>query len=155
MSSVKSVKMITLQEPSDDSKKLLPLPQVQDYSWLTLDKSTPTLDKLTPTTDMSTPTPGNKYSWHQLLRSSDAMMTHLVPTDCAARSPQGLRARPTRSIQLTANQLGGRSCLCQPPRRFPNDPAPPSQCLRCSRSDRRKRPRIQQICSKFLLQKQK
>jgi hypothetical protein len=41
MGSVKSVKTLTLQEPSDDSKKSPPLPQVQAYSRVTLDKSMP------------------------------------------------------------------------------------------------------------------
>jgi hypothetical protein len=40
VSSVKNVKTLTLQEPSDDSKKSPPLPQVRAYSCLTLNKST-------------------------------------------------------------------------------------------------------------------
>jgi hypothetical protein len=76
------MKTLTLQEPSDDSKKSPPLPQVQAYSRLTLDKSTPT-------TDRSTPMSGNKYLSHQLLHSSDAKMMHLVPTDCAHEISSG------------------------------------------------------------------
>jgi hypothetical protein len=43
--------------------------------------------RLTP--DKSTPTPGNKHLRHQLLRSSDAMMIHLVPTDCVHETYSG------------------------------------------------------------------
>jgi hypothetical protein len=89
VSSVKNVKTLTLQEPSDDSKKSPPLPQVRAYSCLTLNKSTPTPDKSTPTSDRSTPTSGNKYLWHQLLHSSDAKMMHLVPTDCMRKISSG------------------------------------------------------------------
>jgi hypothetical protein len=38
-----------------------------------------------------------------------------------ARSPQGLRARRTRSLQLTANKPESCSCCAESPRRFPND----------------------------------
>jgi hypothetical protein len=44
-------------------------------------------NRLTP--DKSTPTPGNKHLWHKLLRSSDAMMIHLVPTDCMLETSSG------------------------------------------------------------------
>jgi hypothetical protein len=88
-SSAKSVKMLMLPELFDDNKRLLPLPQVQDYNRLTLDKSMSTPDRSmlipdrsTPTSDKSMPTPGNKHLWHQLPRSSDAKMMHLVPIDC-------------------------------------------------------------------------
>jgi hypothetical protein len=69
MSNVKSVKTLMLPEPSDGNKSSQLLPQGQATNGLTPDKSTPTL--------------GNKHLRHQLLHSSDAMMIHLVPTDCA------------------------------------------------------------------------
>jgi hypothetical protein len=50
--------------------------------------------------------------------------------------------------QVQANHYRSKS-----PRRFLNGPASPSQCLRHRCSDRRKRSWIQQIRSKFLLQK--
>jgi hypothetical protein len=74
--------MLRLQEPSNDSKKSAPLPQVQAYNQLTPDKSTPTPDR-------STPTPGNKYLWHQLLHSSNAKMMYLMPTDCVREISSG------------------------------------------------------------------
>jgi hypothetical protein len=95
-SSVKNVKMLTLPKLSDDNKKLLPLPQVQAYNWLTPDKSMPTPDRSTPMPDRSMPTPyksmptpGNKHLWHQLHRNSDAKMTHLMPTDCVRETSSG------------------------------------------------------------------
>jgi hypothetical protein len=42
--------------------------------------------------DRSTPMARNKPLWHQWPHSNDAKMIHLLPTDYAARSPQGLRA---------------------------------------------------------------
>jgi hypothetical protein len=75
MSNVKSVKMPMLSESSGDNKSSLLLSQVQATNRLTPDKSTPT--------------PGNKYLRHQLLRSSDAMMIHLVPTDCVRETSSG------------------------------------------------------------------
>jgi hypothetical protein len=62
---VKSVKMPTPPESSDDNKRSLP--QVQTSSWLMLDRSTPM--------------PHNKDLWHQRPQSNDAKMIHLVPTD--------------------------------------------------------------------------
>jgi hypothetical protein len=92
-----------LLEPSDDNKRLQPLPQVQAYNRLTPDKSMPTPDKSMPTLDRlmptpdrlipmpdkPTPTPSNKHLWHQLPHSSDAKMIHLVPTDCMHETSSG------------------------------------------------------------------
>jgi hypothetical protein len=75
MSNVKSVKTLMLPEPSDGNKSSQLLPQGQATNGLTPDKSTPTL--------------GNKHLRHQLLHSSDAMMIHLVPTDCARETSSG------------------------------------------------------------------
>jgi hypothetical protein len=44
-------------------------------------------NRITP--DKSTPTLGNKHLRHQLLRSSDAMMIHLVPTDYVHETSSG------------------------------------------------------------------
>jgi hypothetical protein len=55
-----------LPELSDDNKSSLLLPQVQDNN------------RITPVKSMITP--GNKHLRHLLLRSSDAMTIHLVPT---------------------------------------------------------------------------
>jgi hypothetical protein len=44
-SSDKSVKILILPEPSDDSEKSPHLPQVQAYNRLTPDKLTPTSDR--------------------------------------------------------------------------------------------------------------
>jgi hypothetical protein len=44
-------------------------------------------NRLTP--NKSTPTWSNKHPRHQLLRSSDAMMIHLVPTDCVRETSSG------------------------------------------------------------------
>jgi hypothetical protein len=75
MINVKSVKTPMPPEPSGNNKSS-PLPsQVQANNQLTLDKSTPTS--------------GNKHPRHQPLRSSDAMMIHLVPTDCARETSSG------------------------------------------------------------------
>jgi hypothetical protein len=60
-----------LPELSDDNKRLLLLPQVQANNQVN-NRST---------RDRSTPMPGNKQLRHQLPLSSDATMTHLVPTD--------------------------------------------------------------------------
>jgi hypothetical protein len=78
-----------LLEPSDDNKKLLPLPQVQAYNRLTPDRSMPTPDRSMPTSDKSMQPPGNKHLWHQLPRSSDTKMMHLVPTDCVRETSLG------------------------------------------------------------------
>jgi hypothetical protein len=67
MRSVKSVKMLTPLELSDDNKRSQLLPQVQAFN------------RLMP--DRSTPIPRNKHSWHQRPHSSDAKLIHLVPTD--------------------------------------------------------------------------
>jgi hypothetical protein len=95
-SNVKSVKTPMLPEPSDDNKSSLLLPQVQATNRLTPDKSMPT--------------PGNKHLRHQLLCSSDAMMIHLVPTDCvreissgtssATNSKSTTHHKPTRELLL-------------------------------------------------------
>jgi hypothetical protein len=74
-SNVKSVKTPMLPEPSADNKTLPPLPQVQATNQPTLDKSTPTL--------------GSKHLWHQLPHNNDAMMIHLVPTDCVCETSSG------------------------------------------------------------------
>jgi hypothetical protein len=65
--SVKSAKMPTPLELFDDNKRSQPLPQVQAFNRLTLDKSKPT--------------PSNKHSWYQRPHNSDATTIHLVPTD--------------------------------------------------------------------------
>jgi hypothetical protein len=88
-SSIKNVKMLTLPEMSDDNKRLLLLPQVQAYNRLTPDRSMPTPDRSMPTSDKSTPMPGNKHLLHQLPRSNDAKMMHLVPTDCIHETSSG------------------------------------------------------------------
>jgi hypothetical protein len=71
MNNVKSVKMPMPPELSDGNKRSLLLPQVQANNQAN-NRST---------RDRSTPTPGNKHLRYQLPRSSDATMTHLVPTD--------------------------------------------------------------------------
>jgi hypothetical protein len=73
--SVKSVKMPTLPELSDDNKRSKPLPRVQAFN------------RLMP--DRLTPTPGNKHLWHQLPHSSDAKTIHLVPTDNVRETSSG------------------------------------------------------------------
>jgi hypothetical protein len=84
MSNVKSVKTSMLPELFDDKKSSLSLFQVQANNQLTLDKSTPTL--------------GNKHLRHQLPHSSDAMMIHLVPTDCMRETSSGTsRAMDSKS----------------------------------------------------------
>jgi hypothetical protein len=75
MSNVKNSRTLMLPEPSDDNKSSLLLPQVQATNRLTPDKSTPTS--------------GNKHLRHQLPHSSDAKMTHLVPTDCVRETSSG------------------------------------------------------------------
>jgi hypothetical protein len=75
MSNIKSVKMPMLPEPSADNKSSVSLPQVQATNRPTSDKSTPTL--------------GNKHLWHQLPHNNDAMMIHLVPTDCVCETSSG------------------------------------------------------------------
>jgi hypothetical protein len=75
MSNVKSVKMPMLPEPSDGNKSSLLLPQVQATNRLTPNKSTPTS--------------GNKHLRHQLPHNNDAMMIHLVPTDCVHETSLG------------------------------------------------------------------
>jgi hypothetical protein len=75
MSNVKSVKTPMLPEPSGDNKSSLLLPQVHATNRLTPDKSTPT--------------PGSKHLRHQLPRSSDTMMIHLMPTDCVRETSSG------------------------------------------------------------------
>jgi hypothetical protein len=74
-SNIKNVRTLMLPELSDDNKRSLLLPQVQVYNRLTPDKSMPT--------------PGNKHLRHQLPRSSDAKMIHLVPTDCVCETSLG------------------------------------------------------------------
>jgi hypothetical protein len=56
-------------------QELLLLPQVHATNRLTPDKSTPT--------------PGSKHLRHQLPRSSDTMMIHLMPTDCVRETSSG------------------------------------------------------------------
>jgi hypothetical protein len=75
MNNVKRVRTPMLPESSDDNKSSLLLPQVQATNRLTPDKSMPT--------------PGNKHLRHQLLCSSDAMMIHLMPTDCVRETSSG------------------------------------------------------------------
>jgi hypothetical protein len=75
MNNVKSVRTPMLPEPSDDNKSSLLLPQAQANNRLMPDKSTPTSD--------------NKHLRHQLPHSSDAMMIHLVPTDCVRETSSG------------------------------------------------------------------
>jgi hypothetical protein len=75
MSNIKSMKTPMLLEPSGDNKSSLLLPQVQATNRLMPDKSLPM--------------PGNKHLRHQLLRSSDGMMIHLVPTDCVRETSSG------------------------------------------------------------------
>jgi hypothetical protein len=67
MHSVKSMKTPTLPELSDDNKRSQPLPQVQAFNRLMLDRSTPMLH--------------NRHSWHQRPYSSDDKTIHLLPTD--------------------------------------------------------------------------
>jgi hypothetical protein len=153
-SSVKNVKTLMLPESSDDNKRSQPLPQVQAYNRLTPDRSMPMPDRSIPTPDKLTPTQGNKHLWHQLPHNSDAKMMHLVPTDCVRKTSSWTSSVTDSKFKLTTNQLGSRSWHPKSLRRFPNDPAPPSQRPRFSLSNRRKRSRIQQIRSKFLLQKQ-
>jgi hypothetical protein len=74
-SNVKNVRTLMLSEPSDDNKSSLLLPQVQATNQLTPNKSTPMLS--------------NKHLRHQLPHSSDAKMTHLVPTDCMRETSSG------------------------------------------------------------------
>jgi hypothetical protein len=65
-SNVNNVKTPMLPELSDDNKRSQPLPQVQAYNQLTLDRSMPTLDNSIPMPDKPTPTLDNKHLWHQL-----------------------------------------------------------------------------------------
>jgi hypothetical protein len=71
MSNAKSVRTSMLLELFDDNKSSLLLPQVQANNQANNHS----------TRKRSTPTLGNKHLWHQLPLSSDATMTHLVPTD--------------------------------------------------------------------------
>jgi hypothetical protein len=71
----KSVKTPMLPELSADNKSSM-LSQVQATNRLTPNKPTPT--------------PGNKHQRHRLLRSSDAKMIYLVPTDCVHESSSGI-----------------------------------------------------------------
>jgi hypothetical protein len=71
----KSVKTPMLLEPFDDNKSSPLRPQLQANHRLMSVKSTSTS--------------GNKHPRHQLPRSSDAAMTHLVPTDCAHEISSG------------------------------------------------------------------
>jgi hypothetical protein len=104
-SSVKNEKTLMLPEPSDENKRLLPLPQVQAYNRLTPDRSMPmpdrsmpTLDRSMPTPDKSTPTPGNKHLWHQLPHNSAAKMMYLVPTDCVRETSSGTSSETDSKI---------------------------------------------------------
>jgi hypothetical protein len=92
--SVKSVKTPTLPELYDDNKRSQLLPQVQAFNQLTPDRSMPDRSMLMsgrsiPMPAKTTPMPRNKHSWHQLPHSSDAMMIHLVPTDCMREISSG------------------------------------------------------------------
>jgi hypothetical protein len=96
MRSVKSVKTPMLPELPDDNKRSQLLSQVQAYnrpmpdrSMLTPDRSTPMPGRSIPTPDKPTPMLHNKHLWHQLPHSSDAKMTHLVPTDCVHETSSG------------------------------------------------------------------
>jgi hypothetical protein len=71
--SVKSVKIPTPPELSDDNKRSLP--QVQTSNW--------------PMSDRSTPIPRNKHLWHQRPHSSDATTIHLVPTEYVCEISSG------------------------------------------------------------------
>jgi hypothetical protein len=62
----------------------------------------PTPDKSTP--DKSMPTPGIKHLWHQLPRSSDAKMIHLVPTDYVRETSSGTSST-TDSKYMTHRKL--------------------------------------------------
>jgi hypothetical protein len=75
MNNVKSVRTLMLPELFDDNKSSLLLPQLQANNWLRPVKSTPTSN--------------NKRLWHQLPHSSDAMMIHLMPTDCVREISSG------------------------------------------------------------------
>jgi hypothetical protein len=90
MNNVKRVRTLMLPEPSDDNKISLLLPLVQANNWVTLDKSTPTL--------------GNKHLRHQLPHNSDAMMVHLVPTDCVRETSSG-----------TSSTMDSKSTTCHKP----------------------------------------
>jgi hypothetical protein len=79
MNNAKSVRMLMLPELSDDSKRSPLLPQVQVNSQVNNCSSL----------DRSTLTPGNKQL-HQLPLSSDATMTHLVPTEYAQETSSGI-----------------------------------------------------------------
>jgi hypothetical protein len=68
-----------MPELSDDNKRLLLLPQVQANS-LVNNRST---------SDRSMTMQGNKHLRHQLPLSSDATMTHLVPTEYAKETSSG------------------------------------------------------------------
>jgi hypothetical protein len=76
----KSVRTPTLPELSDDDKRSPLLPQVQANNKV----------NNCSTSDMSTTTPGNKHLWHRLPLSSDATMTHLVPTEYAQETSSGI-----------------------------------------------------------------
>jgi hypothetical protein len=80
MSNAKSGKRPTLSKVFDDRKRSPLLPHVQANSQVN-NRSTP---------DRSTITPGNNHLWHQLLLSSDATMTYLVPTEYAQETSSGI-----------------------------------------------------------------
>jgi hypothetical protein len=72
--SVKSVKMPTPPELSDDNKRSLP--QVQTSNW--------------PMSDRSTPIPRNKHLCYLRPHSNNTKMTHLVPTDYVREISSGI-----------------------------------------------------------------
>jgi hypothetical protein len=71
MSNAKSVRMPTLQEPSDDNNRSPLLPQVQANNQVN-NRSTPVRSAIML---------GNKYLRYRLPLSSDATMIHLTPTE--------------------------------------------------------------------------
>jgi hypothetical protein len=79
MNNIKSVKAQMLPELYDDDKRspLLPKEQANNQANNRL------------TRHRSMPTPGNKNPRHQLPRSSNATMIHLVPTDYVRETSSG------------------------------------------------------------------
>jgi hypothetical protein len=94
--SIKSVKMPTPPELSDDNKRSLP--QVQTSSWLMSDRSTPMLR--------------NKHLWHQRPHSNDAKMIHLVPTDYVREISSGTSS--VMDLKFTTHRRPIWEPLCCP-----------------------------------------
>jgi hypothetical protein len=140
MNNIKSVKTQMLPEPSDDNKSSLLLPQVQANNRLMPYKSTPTL--------------GNKHLQHQLPHSSDATMIRLVPTDCVRETSSGTSSAMDSNSTTHCKPTWEMLFLLLITLNIFQWSDSPSQCPRRRCSDRRKRSCIQQIRSKFQLQKQ-